>query len=127
MSQASYTSHQTREPAHASATPRPTLLFAIASDSPSAVRAVLDSGAVGANDDVDGGFFPQSALAFALTAANLRRRAEIVKVLLARGADPSSVANLGRRSYVGGGGREDEEQGEGGGRDVLEGVDPATR
>lgn len=75
------------EPFHAIATPRPTLLFAIASDSVDEVRKVLESGEAGPNDDVG----PQSALAFALTANSLKHKTDIVKVLLAHGANPSSL------------------------------------
>ncbi|KAI0705922.1 P-loop containing nucleoside triphosphate hydrolase protein [Cytidiella melzeri] len=75
------------EPSHAIATPRPTLLFAIASDDIAEVRRVLESGEASPNDDVG----PQSALAFALTSGQLRNKTEIVKLLLAHGANPSSV------------------------------------
>ncbi|KAH9832896.1 P-loop containing nucleoside triphosphate hydrolase protein [Rhodofomes roseus] len=71
-------------PIHAIATPRPTLLFALASDNVDEVKRVLDSGEVGPNDDVG----PQSALAFTLTARQLKHRQEMVKLLLAHGADP---------------------------------------
>lgn len=76
-----------RSPVHAIATPKPTLLFAIASDDVNEVRRVLESGEAGPNDDVG----PQSALAFALTANNLTRKMEMVKLLLAHGANPSSL------------------------------------
>ncbi len=75
------------EPVHAIATPRPTLLFAIASDNVEEVRRVLESGEAGPNDDVG----PQSALAFALTANQLKHKTDIVKLLLAHGANPSSL------------------------------------
>ncbi|KAH7929696.1 hypothetical protein BV22DRAFT_1191906, partial [Leucogyrophana mollusca] len=76
-------------PAHAIATPKPTLLFAIASDDVEQVRRVLESGDAGPNDQVG----PQSALAFALTNDNLAHKNEIVKALLAYGADPSALRN----------------------------------
>lgn len=82
------------EPLHAIATPKPTLLFAIASDNVDEVRKVLENGDSGPNDEVG----PQSALAFAVTAQQLKNRTEIVKVLLAHGADPSSLKNSGRTS-----------------------------
>ncbi|KAI6045623.1 P-loop containing nucleoside triphosphate hydrolase protein [Pisolithus marmoratus] len=76
-------------PIHAIATPKPTLLFAIASDDVEQVRKVLDSGEAGPNDSVG----PQSALAFTLTNDKLARKNDIVKVLLAYGADPSALRN----------------------------------
>ncbi|KAI0340034.1 P-loop containing nucleoside triphosphate hydrolase protein [Trametopsis cervina] len=75
------------EPVHAIATPRPTLIFAIASDNVEEVRRVLQTGEASPNDDVG----PQSALAFALTSNQLKHKAEMVKLLLAHGADPSSL------------------------------------
>ncbi|KAI0929343.1 hypothetical protein AcV5_006638 [Taiwanofungus camphoratus] len=80
-----------RSPVHAIATPRPTLLFALASDNVDEVRRVLESGEAGPNDDVG----PQSALAFTLTAKQLSHKMEMVKLLLAYGADPSTVENVG--------------------------------
>jgi len=77
----------THEPVHAIATPRPTLLFAIASDNVEEVRRVLESGEASPNDDVG----PQSALAFTLTSKQLKHKTEIVKLLLAHGANPSSL------------------------------------
>lgn len=70
---------------HAIATPRPTLLFAIASDDVAQVKRVLESGDARPNDQVG----PQSALAFTLTNDKLHHKMEIVKTLLAFGADPS--------------------------------------
>ena len=75
---------------HAIATPRPTLIFAIASDDPAEVRRVLESGEASPNDDVG----PQSALMFALTSRQLKNRTEMVKLLLAYGADPASVKRM---------------------------------
>jgi len=79
--------HTRRQPSHAIATPRPTLMFAIASDDISQVQRVLDSGEANPNDQVG----PQSALQFALTNDQLTNRLEIVKTLLAYGADPAGL------------------------------------
>ncbi|EIN07081.1 P-loop containing nucleoside triphosphate hydrolase protein [Punctularia strigosozonata HHB-11173 SS5] len=76
----------------ASVAPRPTLMFAIASDDPQAVRAVLANGEVGPNDQIG----PQSALEFALTTGSLTNRTEIVKTLLEYGAEPPSKAEQQR-------------------------------
>ncbi|KAF8077642.1 hypothetical protein FPV67DRAFT_1684237, partial [Lyophyllum atratum] len=76
-----------RPPSHAIVTPKPTLMFAIASDDVKQVRQVLQSGDAGPNDAVG----PQSALAFALTNDQLTNKMEIVKTLLAFGADPKAV------------------------------------
>lgn len=72
---------------HAIETPRPTLMFAIASDDVEQVRQVLQSGEVDPNEAVG----PQSALAFTLTNSKLTNKLELVKMLLAYGADPESV------------------------------------
>ena len=79
--------HTRRQPSHAIATPRPTLMFAIASDDVSQVKRVLDSGEANPNDQVG----PQSALKFALNNEQLTNRLEIVKTLLAYGADPAGL------------------------------------
>jgi len=79
--------HTRRQPSHAIATPRPTLMFAIASDDVSQVQQVLDNGEANPNDQVG----PQSALKFALTNDQLTNRLEIVKTLLAYGADPAGL------------------------------------
>ncbi|KAI0313123.1 P-loop containing nucleoside triphosphate hydrolase protein [Amylostereum chailletii] len=63
------------------------LLFAIASDDAEQVRTVLGRGDVGPNDDTG----PQSALAFALTNEQLSNKVDIVKALLAYGADPAAL------------------------------------
>lgn len=116
-------------PVHAIATPRPTLLFAIASDDVSGVRRVLESGEAGPNDDVG----PQSALAFTLTANQLKHRMEIVKLLLAHGANPSTLNSDGSRSSSRATSLSDRERDDGSGRftptmqNVLESIDPATR
>lgn len=70
---------------YAIATPPPTLMFAIASDDVTQVRQVLENGDAGPNDSVG----PQSALAFALTNDQLTNKMDIVKTLLAYGADPT--------------------------------------
>ena len=82
--------HTRGQPSHAIATPRPTLMFAIASDDVSQVQKVLDSGEANPNDQVG----PQSALKFALTNNQLTNRLEIVKTLLAFGADPTGLGDL---------------------------------
>lgn len=64
---------------------RPTLLFAIASDDVAEVEKVLQDGQASPNDDIG----TQSALEFALTNDQLVHKTEIVKTLLAYGADPS--------------------------------------
>ncbi|KAJ7193846.1 hypothetical protein GGX14DRAFT_587860 [Mycena pura] len=66
------------------ATPRPTLLFAIASDDPDAVRRVLEAGEAQATDSA--GPAGQSALQFTLSNTQLSTRLEIARVLLAFGA-----------------------------------------
>lgn len=113
------------EPAHAIATPRPTLLFAIASDNVDEVRRVLESGEAGPNDDVG----PQSALAFALTAGNLGHRKDIVKLLLGHGANPASLraqpghsARSSVSSFAQAAGTDGVVR-----PDMLENLDPATR
>ncbi|KIY50722.1 P-loop containing nucleoside triphosphate hydrolase protein [Fistulina hepatica ATCC 64428] len=63
-------------------------MFAIASDDPAEVRRVLmEVDSVAVNNTVG----PQSALAFALTSNQLVHKLEIVKTLLAYGADPGSL------------------------------------
>lgn len=108
-------------PAHAIATPKPTLLFAIASDNVDQVREVLESGEAGPNDSVG----PQSALAFTLTNDKLAHKQEIVKALLAYGANPSALRNLALNPVP---------HKEGGDElsapppeTTMEGMDPATR
>ncbi|KAJ7171922.1 P-loop containing nucleoside triphosphate hydrolase protein [Mycena filopes] len=71
------------------ATPRPTLLFAIASDDPDAVRRVLEAGEAQATDAA--GPEGQSALQFTLANTQLARRLEIARVLLAFGAQGGEV------------------------------------
>ncbi|KAF5390203.1 hypothetical protein D9757_002820 [Collybiopsis confluens] len=80
---------------HAS-TPRPALLFAIASDNPEEVERVLECGSndkaasITANDAI--GPQAQSALEFTLENDALKNRLGIVKQLLEFGADPSKAA-----------------------------------
>ena len=71
-------------------TPRPTLMFAIASDDVEQVRQVLESGDADPNDC----FGPQSALAFTLTNDKLTKKLDIVKTLLSYGADPTAAKKL---------------------------------
>lgn len=108
-------------PVHAIATPKPTLLFAIASDDVDQVRQVLESGEAGPNDSVG----PQSALAFTLTNDKLAHKQEIVKALLAYGATPSALRNpsLNPAPRV----RGVEELGAPPPETTSEGMDPATR
>ncbi|TCD68469.1 hypothetical protein EIP91_010755 [Steccherinum ochraceum] len=113
-------------PVHAIATPRPTLLFAIASDDVEAVRHVLESGEAGPNDDVG----PQSALAFAVTSNQLKHKQEIIKLLLAHGANPSALNELQAAAATSRSVSPSESQP--GGHTpappgVLESLDPATR
>ncbi|KAK0195434.1 P-loop containing nucleoside triphosphate hydrolase protein [Armillaria mellea] len=62
-------------------------MFAIASDNVQQVRQVLERGEANPNDNAG----PQSALAFAITNDQLSHRLEIVKTLLAFGADTASL------------------------------------
>jgi hypothetical protein len=64
-------------------------MFAIASDDVQEIHRVLESGEAGPNDQLG----PQSALAFTLTNDRLVHKIEIVKMLLAYGADPSVLKN----------------------------------
>ncbi|KAG1817326.1 P-loop containing nucleoside triphosphate hydrolase protein [Suillus variegatus] len=118
--------HTRSPPVHAIATPKPTLLFAIASDDVNEVRQVLESGEAGPNDQVG----PQSALAFTLTNDKLSHKNEIVKALLAYGADPSALRNPKLNPSA----QASLEESEGGsgshsqpGETMPEGMDPATR
>jgi hypothetical protein len=83
------TANATHSTFHAIATPRPTLLFAIASDDVAQVRRVLENGEARPSDQVG----PQSALAFTLTNDKLAHKIDIVKALLAHGADPATLKN----------------------------------
>ena len=75
---------------HQPVTPRPTLMFAIASDDVEQVRQVLESGEANPNDC----FGPQSALAFTLTNDKLTKKLDIVKTLLSYGADPITAKKI---------------------------------
>jgi hypothetical protein len=77
-------------PSYAVEITRPTLMFAIASDNVEQVKQVLESGDVNPNEAVG----PQSALAFTLTNDKLTNKLEIVKALLAYGADPASAERI---------------------------------
>ena len=83
---------------HAISTAKPTLMFAIASDDVTEVKRVLESGDAGPSDKVG----PQTALEFALTNQHLRHKVEIVKMLLAYGADPRDVKQRRASRVVGG-------------------------
>ncbi|KIK92311.1 hypothetical protein PAXRUDRAFT_147605, partial [Paxillus rubicundulus Ve08.2h10] len=107
-------------PVHAIATPKPTLLFAIASDDVEQVRQVLESGEAGPNDLVG----PQSALAFTLTNDKLAHKQEIVKALLAYGANPSALRNPALNPAAR---AESDELITPPPETTLEGMDPATR
>jgi hypothetical protein len=74
------------------ANPAPHLFFALASDSPAKVSKLLSSGQADANDTAGPNDLP--ALVFSLTNDQLRNKTEIVKTLLAHGADPSVVQHL---------------------------------
>lgn len=77
-------------PAPTSATKlEPSLMFAIASDDAKSVRRALEHGHADPNESMG----PQSALAFALTNERLSHKLDIVKVLLAYGADPAALRN----------------------------------
>ncbi|KAG6812077.1 hypothetical protein H0H92_004543 [Tricholoma furcatifolium] len=76
-----------RTPTYAVEAPKPTLMFAIASDDVKQVQRVLETGDAGPNDSMG----PQSALEFALTNERLTNKMEIVKTLLAFGADPKAI------------------------------------
>ncbi|OJT10928.1 hypothetical protein TRAPUB_12549 [Trametes pubescens] len=106
-------------PVHAIATPRPTLLFALASDDLAEVRRVLESGEARPNDDVG----PQSALAFTLANGQLKNKVAMVKLLLAYGADASALRDAEADEG-------DSRSGKRGSRPMsklLEEADPATR
>lgn len=64
-------------------------MFAIASDDAKSVHHVLEHGHADPNESMG----PQSALAFALTNERLAHKLEIVKALLAHGADPMALRN----------------------------------
>ena len=70
-------------------TPERSLIFAIASDNVDSVRQVLEHSHVDPNESIG----PQSALAFALTNERLAHKLDIVKALLAHGANPAALRN----------------------------------
>jgi hypothetical protein len=118
----------TRQPApvHAIGTPKPTLLFAIASDDVAEVRRVLESGDAQPNDQVG----PQSALAFTLTNDKLTNKLDIVKSLLAFGADTSVLRSAEQNPPRRPSPTSDESGTSSPERPpctMLEGMDPATR
>jgi hypothetical protein len=91
-------------------------MFAIASDDVEQVRQVLESGEADPNQLVG----PQAALAFALSNENLTNKLEIVKTLLAFGADPKALPSTSPAPAEG------EEQAPA--QDpVMDAMDPATR
>jgi hypothetical protein len=65
------------------------LIFAIASDDADSVRHVLEHSHADPNESIG----PQSALAFALTNERLTHKLDIVKALLAHGANPAALRN----------------------------------
>lgn len=65
------------------------LMFAIASDDAKSVHHVLEHCQADPNESMG----PQSALAFALTNERLGHKLDIVKALLAYGADPMALRN----------------------------------
>jgi hypothetical protein len=62
-------------------------MFAIASDDAKSVQHVLEHGNADPNEPMG----PQSSLAFALTNERLAHKLDIVKALLAYGADPMAL------------------------------------
>jgi len=64
-------------------------MFAIASDDANSVHRALEHGHADPNESMG----PQSALAFALTNERLSHKLDIVKLLLAYGADPAALRN----------------------------------
>ena len=103
---------------HAISTAKPTLMFAIASDDVTEVKRVLESGDAGPSDKVG----PQTALEFALTNQHLRHKVEIVKMLLAYGADPRDVKQRRASRVVGG-----DVLGESSMASLMDNIDPAIR
>jgi len=92
-------------------------MFAIASDDVEQVKRVLESG-MNPNEEVG----PQSALEFALTNDGLVNKLEIVKTLLAYGADPAPVKKLGGPPPARA--QEEEKREVGDGEDVVATVTP---
>lgn len=99
-------------------------MFAIASDNVDEVKQVLNNGEADPNEAVG----PQSALLFALTNDKLENRLNIVKTLLAYGADPSIAKQTVVPQSVPEeqGNSQSSEQNEPS-RSLLDEIDPATR
>lgn len=109
-------------------TPKPTLMFAIASDNVDEVKQALESSDINPNEAVG----PQSALAFALTNDKLSNKLDIVKTLLAYGADPGVAKNITMpESPHSASGQDTSEESEPEGhhptRTLMDELDPATR
>lgn len=99
-------------------------MFAIASDNVDEVRQVLESGDADPNDSVG----PQSALAFTLMNEKLANKLEIVKTLLAYGADPSITKSIAIPEAQHTDVEEHSEQASSSKeRSLLDEMDPATR
>ncbi|KDQ15714.1 hypothetical protein BOTBODRAFT_108216 [Botryobasidium botryosum FD-172 SS1] len=75
---------------------RPLLFFAMGSDTPAEVERLLVTGEADANERAGPQDLP--ALVFALTNDQLEHKTEIVKTLLAHGADPAVVEHLASSS-----------------------------
>ncbi|KJA26984.1 hypothetical protein HYPSUDRAFT_63248 [Hypholoma sublateritium FD-334 SS-4] len=108
-----------QHPIYTIETPKPTLMFAIASDNVEQVRQVLASGEAGPNESVG----PQSALEFTLRNDKLTNKLEIVKALLAYGADPAAATKAEVSAAAHSPSQEDEERP----RSLMQEIDPATR
>lgn len=111
-----------QQPIYTIETPKPTLMFAIASDDVEQVRQVLASGDAGPNESVG----PQSALEFTLTNDKLTNKLEIVKALLAYGADPAVAKNIEIPPKISASHQEDEGT-QDQPRTLMEEMDAATR
>ncbi|KAF8912123.1 P-loop containing nucleoside triphosphate hydrolase protein [Gymnopilus junonius] len=103
-------------------------MFAIASDNVDEVKQALGSGDVNPNEVVG----PQSALAFALTNDKLSNKLDIIKTLLAYGADPGvakSITMPESTHQASGQNYSEESEPEGSHlvRTLMDELDPATR
>lgn len=96
-------------------------MFAIASDDVKQVKDVLARGKADPNEYVG----PMSALEFTLTNDKLANKLDIVKTLLAYGADPTSAAKL--EKHVSSDSQPDDKDCSEGPRSLMEEMDPATR
>ncbi|KAF8496320.1 P-loop containing nucleoside triphosphate hydrolase protein [Gautieria morchelliformis] len=102
--------------------PRPELLFAIASDQPAEVERLLSTGKASANETMGNGV---GLLEFTVTNGGLKNKTEIVKTLLKYGADPDALNHDAPGK--------DDEQGEGATqtlhqvKDVDNGMNPALK